>query len=731
VIYSSENLTKLTVAPCLPWEFVPAQPVGEHVKTDKEARQEWYQNSHTRHNFYTGLEGINPNQRVSKENPPCLLAWLIYDVDVALTDEEIARLIALLPLTPQYWERSLGGNQRLLFKLEVPVKVDSLEYAAFVLEKFQALLKIGKKFPGVDTAYKDPARLYCNGCEWHKVSDCVISSDTANAVLMEVSKEFSFKGATGVIIPLDAVERELRAKYPNFDWPGPFEAETQGPSFWIPESQSPKSAIVKPEGMFTFSGHAAQPFYSWADLLGADFAQNFQAKAVAGAAKNVFYDGKLYYYRLSKNGKPSRMFSNSSDDFRLRLRTVYGIPSKPDKNGISLQDQILSHVQENHRVCGVKPFLLDPNPIVTIGEDDYINLYERKPVKPAAEPATWGADGQFPFLSKILDRLFDPQEQLEWLLAWFKVYYQAALAGKPCPGQIVFIAGAPSTGKSLVTRYVLALAVGGFADGAKFVTGKDQFGGEMFLEPMWCIDDELISATEADKTALAGMLKKVSANSEFTYNQKFIPASKVRWQGRVTITLNTDFVAARALVPLDESTEDKYAFLRASQVKFNDWQDTATIAATIARELPFFLRWLVDWTIPAHLTGDARFTIKSYHHPSMLEMSKTSGRESTFREVLDMVFAEYFKGSDADHWTGTAAMLQVLIGQNPVMQDILRSLRVEQMSRYLELLNREHYLRMSCAVIEGSRRWTFLRPDKWVKPIKKSNRPPTQEFSEP
>ena len=138
--------------------------------------------------------------------------------------------------------------------------------------------------PGLDRkAFEEPSRLYCNGCDWKPTGFGPVPAEKSQAFFVECGKRFRFKGGDDELVPLDLVEKAVKEKYPNFNWPGDFTLDSQGPTFWIPESVSPLSAIVKPGGMFTFAMHASKPFYCWTDLLGKEFSAKFQQDSIAQA----------------------------------------------------------------------------------------------------------------------------------------------------------------------------------------------------------------------------------------------------------------------------------------------------------------------------------------------------------------------------------------------------------------------------------------------------------------
>lgn len=97
------------------------------------------------------------------------------------------------------------------------------------------------------------------------------------------------------------------------------------------------------------------------------------------------------------------------------------------------------------------------------------------------------------------------------------------------------------------------------------------------------------------------------------------------------VTLNADATSVRMIPNLDASLEDKIIVL-----KFADQKMTfpADIEAIIARELPFFLRWLVDWEMPVHIAGENRFGIKAFIHEDIRAAAIHSGDAG---DVLEMI----------------------------------------------------------------------------------------------
>ena len=69
------------------------------------------------------------------------------------------------------------------------------------------------------------------------------------------------------------------------------------PTFWVPESISPLSAIVRENGVQTFSAHAHKPFFSWPELLGAEWVKQFEDGKTGAAIEGIKFDGRSFYVR--------------------------------------------------------------------------------------------------------------------------------------------------------------------------------------------------------------------------------------------------------------------------------------------------------------------------------------------------------------------------------------------------------------------------------------------------
>lgn len=688
------------LSPSEPWLFVPTENLTPEIRTDKTARQAWYQNPATRHNFYTAIEGANPNQRVSKtDNPPKFLHGIVGDFEAKLTDTEILEGIGRMSIKPAWIERSLGGGVHLLWLFPRPLPVESYDFAVGLLQAAEKWLQVDA-MPGIDRpAFSDPTKLYANGCVWFGTGYGPVSENELQAFFVETGRAFNFVANDGIEIPLDKVEKALTQKYPNFRWPGPFELETSGPSFWIEGSQSANSAIVKAEGLFTFSAHAEKPFYNWSDILGAEFVKEFTTVALAKATSDIWHDGKKFYRK-----KKGYYVGMEMAELANYLKTTCGVKG-------SKLEQALNHIYSENFVDGVGPFIFRPSGLIEFQGKRKLNTADVEVMKPASGSQTWGPHGSFAFLSSLLDNIFTSEIQRDHFLAWWKYFYESGLNQCPMPGQVLFLAGGVATGKTLTSRELVGRSVGGYVDAASYLVRGESFNSHLFEKALWSMDDETISDSPQAAANVQAALKKATANSSHLANRKFAVACMLEWLGRIFITTNTDYTSSRMIGKLDNSSRDKISLFRCQPVSKIKFPSRPEILKLIDAELAQLLRWLVDWTPPDYVERDNRFGFRSYHEASLTDQAHQTSRSAPFQEILLEALEEYFSDNKtAKEWRGTTSRVIMLLHQNPMRDVVIKTLRLESVARYLEAVEKDGFL--GCRVEPGpcgTRIWIFSR----------------------
>lgn len=700
MFFAASNLTEQSLAPSEPWLFEPTEQLTELIRTDKAARQEFYRDKRTSHNFYSLVEPSNPNQRTTKkDNPPRRLHGIVVDYDMTYDADLVATAIEKMRLKPVWLEISLSGNYRLVWTFSKPIAVESYEFCVALLQASQDWLQLSL-LPGVDgPALGSPEKLYCNGCNWTPISSEPINEAAVQAFFVKTGAAYRFQAGDGVEIPLDVVEKALREKYPSFSWPGPFELESKGASFWIPGSTSPMSAILKPEGFFTFAAHAEKPFYRWADLLDAEFVKVFEERSVAKATLDIWHDGKKFWRQ--KRGVYVGMEMAETINY---LQVQAGV--KGPKLATAL-----NHIYNECHVDSVGPFLFQPTGLLEYQGLRKLNTADVKVRQPAARTQAWGPQGNFPFLSELFDSLFTSELQRDWFLAWFAYFYRGGLEFEPAPGQAVFLMGGVGVGKSFVSREVVGRAVGGYVDASGYLCRTESFNSHLFSHALWAVDDETISPSPHAAASVQAALKKAVANSSFLNNRKFQVAGMLEWMGRIILTANLDFSSSRLLGPLDPSTRDKVSILRCTAVSSIKFPSRPEMRKLVETELQFFLRWLVDYEAPETVIRDSRFGVRAHHETTLTDQAAQTSRAAPFKEILVMALERWFSDNPtAPQWRGTMSQLVMLIHADPRHELVIRTLRLEAVSRYLEAIETDGALQVSVETGNlNTRVWVFQR----------------------
>lgn len=714
MFYQLPNLTGHDVTECAaPWDFKITTAIPAQVRSDKEERQFWYMNPETKHQFYTPFEGVNKLGRVNKEsNPPHGTYAIVADYDTKIPESTVLEAIAGMKIKPTYYEISLSGYLRLIFLFEEIALIGTYEYGVFFQQEAKKWLCLDVLPQLDDGALTSPSRLYCNGGIWKPTGAKPISKKQLQAFQVKCGSKFNFKPSSQIRdIPLDNVVPALKAKYgAAFDaWPDTFELNAQGPTFWIADSTSPRSAIVKEGGMFTFSAHAEKPFYTWGDLLGKEFVSDFVEDAVSKATHNIWWDGKTYW----RPDDRAAYYADNDRGMELHLKSNCRLSTKPGDDGSSAVEKALVHIRERQRVESAAFFTFqNPGPFEFDGLL-YLNRYYRKAIQPATDKALviWGASGGFPFISRFYDWYFFPhgEEQLSHFLSYGKIYYESAFYMKPCAGQNAVFKGGQGCGKTLNSRHIFGRLVGGCIDASALLVEGGSFNGTYFEYPHWSLDDD--SALIGGRRSVDGVyseMKKYAANTTFTANQKFLKAAKTSWDGRIWITVNTD---ARSAHMISADTDlDKLNMYRCRDSKGDfRFPDRKDLLAIIERELPYFAAFLLQFEIPEKWRDPERWGVKDYQEPSMLADARQSSPSALVKELL-LDYLSYYFGNLSQESTYVVPVSQLFRALACHSPELMRKMSPDAFGRYMDSMDKQ----VPAIVSTGPNNvkvWTFNRTD--------------------
>jgi hypothetical protein len=698
-----KNLSSVQTFEGKPWEFNRLDLIPPHCIADKDARTKWYTLPTTEFMFYSGFVGLNENGRIldkngsDEGNPPREMPGFVGDHDTKFTEQEIDAAIARMDIKPNWVERSLSGNWRLIWIFERSITLPSNNFARFLLKHLHEFLPINE-LSGLDKGYQEPSRYYANGCVWRRIHDIPVGWGRLQGWLLRLSERYDWKGnEPGVSIPFEAIVgrfQELSNKFPRFaSWPGEFKDGAQGPSFWVEGSTSPTSAIVRLNGIQSFANHATKGFYGWSELLGAEWVKAFEQNRIGNAVTDIFYDDQKYAIK-NENGKWD---IESKDGIINRLVVQRGLSREINKKKgqtFSEVESALCYISSSHRVKGMVSFaFMLPKGRVHFNGDEYLNTHTKDAMRPAPEKAVWGPSGQFPWISAFYNRYFATPNQLPFYLSWASLFYAGCYRRTLAPGHTIFTGGPVCAGKTLNSRRILGSLVGGFAEARAYLLREDSFNSEIFDYALLVVDDAAVSADAQTLRAYAAGIKRITANEEDRCNEKYRKAVTGGSNARLSISLNLDAESALALPDMDQSTKDKVMFFRvgAPSESFPQREEFKKI---LDAELPWFARYLIDWEIPAECRSDrpedSRFGgLIPYHDPAMVATAAQSSHTSNFAEVLDVWMRRYFTvlHPEADVWRGTLLELNRSILEDPSMQEIMRQFPLNVMKRNMSTLS--------------------------------------------
>jgi hypothetical protein len=677
--YGIDNLVSQTARVSEPWTFANRAIEGF---SDKDAFLEFRKRPGTKHLHYSAFEGLDPLLRVTESNKAVVMHGVVADYDATITNEERAAVLdkVKVEFRPQWVSRTFSSGARLIWAFEEPVCLPSNEAAKAFLKLFRKKMKVSSIFPGLDEeALCNPATYYEVGTDWVRLSEDVIPRNLVWQWMAQSGEELRWdKQYTA--IPVDKVAEEVARQFPG-RWQGPFELGARGLRFWDPTGDNETAAVVRESGMQCFTGPSA--FVPWGAILGNRFVEQYEADRLGAVIASLWFDGREYW----RQGDGGRFQSLGREDMRLWLKSKHGLNAcVPRGESCSEVDHALRMVQENKRIICAAPVVLKPTGLIRVNGQAVLNVSTVQVIEPAPGPVSWGEG--FPWLAAFLDSFLEPKEQLEFLLAGLKRFYETGWRRNLLPGQVTFLCGEREQGKNLYSNVIVSKMVGGHVDAADYLTGQTKFSGSFFEMPLWTMDDVTPLADAAKHRHYTALLKKMVANRIFSADEKFKKVQTVEWCGRIIVTTNLDPESIRILPALDVSNQDKVSLFR---VRTMDRKFPADVVEIITGELPYLARWLLDWKMPEHVLGSVRYGVKSYIEESLLAEARQSSDTAQFEELLGAFLKQLPEGTK--EWVGTSTDLMAQLAGVEGFGPLLRDITPSRIGRLLAKLEASGYLR--------------------------------------
>lgn len=683
-----------------PWE-VQVRP-RDSFNGDKTAFKTYLTATETQDCLYSGILGLEPQRRVSRDNRPTRLLAIVADYDSQLNEDARAKKLSKLPIPPNIISTSFSGGTHAIWFLERPLPMmPDAESNNTLLRCIAKDLKLSRALGTLDErAFYNPSQYYTAGKSWQQVSDVPILAGRCELWVMETIKCLKGNSSTSRI-PLVRVKTEMDKRFPG-RWDGEFAPGARGVRFWDPTADNPTAAIVTEGGMVCFTGDFA--FRSWSDIFGADFARDYAAETIGQAIADIYYIGREFW-RKSDTGDWVCYPRRELNDI---LQNEYGLNSRSEdgKSGSEVS-QAISAIATRKALHGRIPFIYNDEDVVEVDGKRFLNTSRRRALTPGKRTQEWG-DG-FPWIADFLIRLFgreDAEEQLDFFISWLAHAYKGALNLAPTRGQAIYIAGQSGSGKSFLSKHIIAPLFGGREEATSYLMNETRFNNALFDSGIWNIDDAEVIAEPRAHARYSALVKKVVANDDFLCEAKYMNAVKVPWKGRLVVTCNTDPESLRILPAIDINNSDKLMFFLCTDSVLDDPQ----AEARTREELPAFAGFLADYVMPEYCRGTHRFGVKSFLHPILMVEASNSGISGTFQDVFCVFLRNYFTANDSDELRGSASEIYEQMCGIDTMRELMKGLVTpSSIGKRLGMLASKADFPLTFARTKKARFWTVRR----------------------
>ena len=263
----------------------------------------------------------------------------------------------------------------------------------------------------------------------------------------------------------------------------------------------------------------------------------------------------------------------------------------------------------------------------------------------------------------------------------------------------MFLAGKMGVGKTFLSTMVVSKSVGGHSDGGKFLTSSSDFNKEVFSTGLCCVDDGIAASDSRGRQRMTEFLKRMVANEGHNYRAMYADDVPILWSGRVIATLNDDPSSLQSLPNLDDSILDKIVVLRMLPEPAVEFMQTPSEnEALVSRELPFLLRWLLDWVPPADMRGTARFGFRGYMNREIRDAAIATSEVGDILEIIDIWKKSAREVLKSDYWEGTAAEFLQEINQYPDIAPLCRTMTPRSLGRkFSQASKNDAAKRIQCA----------------------------------
>ncbi len=352
---------------------------------------------------------------------------------------------------------------------------------------------------------------------------------------------------------------------------------------------------------------------------------------------------KPKYFRPIRGGQEWVVVNESDVRRALRLRGVFS--SHEPGQAFSQADRVIEFVSDNRivdfsgRFAGYKAGV------------HYVRGTGRRFVALTSYNLIEPIEGDWSMLRGLFEGMMRTTEadQTEYFYAWLKVAIEALRSESKRGGHALILVGEINSGKSLVQDRVITPLLGGRqGDPESYLKGTTDFNADLFSAEHIAVQ-ELKSGTDLQSRAyLAEQLKKFVSTSGHSFKPKGIDAILMFPFWRISVSINREQM--RMLPALTLGLVDKILLFKIDRrpmpMPTRTDEERAAFLEEIARELPAFVHFLLNWNVPPALrkSPDAdRFGFDSFIHS---ELADESFEQEPEAQLLRMIDEEIFDADD-------------------------------------------------------------------------------------
>jgi len=646
-----KNLREKACIACDDMSQVLLQPKPQFAS--KAEYREWCGKKSTDHCFFSLAEGFSPLCRIEGENKVAKVYGVAADYDAPVDWANVDDIIAAKSskCMPSWRARTNSGYIRLCYEFEECLSIEHSLYKPFMKELKRAI-EFHRVFAGYDVKSENPSQYFEAGEDWVNLGGKVPNALVQTALFKAAKANPPQSKDTS--IPIDRIASEVENRFPN-RWIGEFEVGSRGPLFWIDDGIDREGCQVFEDGMIVYSDRD-KGWMSWRDIFGSAFVKDFEQQKMGDLLDEYWFNGRQFFKLLNGTAKPI-----PRDQVILELRQR-GFKNRAKKGeNISEVENAIIVISNQNRIDEIAPVVFRRDQrVVSFNGMQILNSATVAPITPAET----GDFEKWPFLERFFDQFFVDSTRIRtkyYFFAWFQRFYRAFLLNQEDQGQACILVGPAKRGKTLLSNKIIAASVGGYADASDYLSGGTKFNKDLGRAAAWVIDDTVSAASFQDQRKATELIKRGVANPKIQFMAKYADAVTLPWAGRIIVSLNDDANSMSVIPTLDSSNKDKIMAYKVCAKPFM-FPKKHALEETIEIEMPYFLKWLLDWKPPEEVIDDDRFGVKSFIDKSIAYAAYDNSSRSQVAELVDFFAKACREQNDQmEEWRGTITEFQVAI----------------------------------------------------------------------